>query len=222
MKTEIEKHVLSGTASVKQSIKLMDDAGEGLLIILDESHRIKGLITDGDVRKGILKGVSLESPVEDILNTNPFVCKDDIPRPEIKKRLTELQRHCMPIVDDNNILVDVMFVKECETPKPEKKSNKVILMAGGKGSRLDPFTKILPKALIPLNDKPIIEMIMNNFQECGFQKFMISINHKADMIKNYFNHSTNNHDFEFVEETKRLGTVGALSLMRDKLTETFF
>jgi NDP-sugar pyrophosphorylase family protein len=134
----------------------------------------------------------------------------------------------VPVIDGRGAIVDVLlwvdFLGERRTPAPRSavsKDNPVVIMAGGKGTRLDPFTKVLPKPLIPVGDKPIIETIMDRFYENGFSRFILVINYKKEMIKAYFGERTLPYRVTFVEEQEFYGTAGGLSLLRDALTQTF-
>jgi NDP-sugar pyrophosphorylase family protein len=132
-------------------------------------------------------------------------------------------RH-IPVIDEKNKIIDIFlwkdFLKNGEVIFPLK-STSVIIIAGGKGTRLDPFTKILPKPLIPIDEKPVIEVIMDNFKKYGFNKFIIALNYKAEMIKMYFAENPNNYQIEYIQEKDFLGTIGALSLIKEKLDGTF-
>jgi dTDP-glucose pyrophosphorylase len=222
--TEQYKQVLVGlNTSIKDALKQMNKTALQILIVVDDQNKLLGVLTDGDIRRALIKGMDFNQPINSIMTSNPIV----MPYPADKKKALELMkrfdiRH-VPVVDKDNKVINLFlwkdFLENGEIVFPEK-SNKVIIMAGGKGIRLDPFTKILPKPLIPINDKPVIEVIMDNFQKYGFTKFIITLNYKAEMIKMYFAENPNNYQIEYIQEKDFLGTVGALSLLKNQLKVT--
>jgi len=175
---------------IKKAIELLDLGGEGILLFTDENNYLKGLITDGDVRRAIITGISLEEPVQTIMNDKPKISFISENTEDVKLKLRSLMWRHMPVVDAEFKLVDLIRLNHFDTRTFEKKSNPIVIMAGGKGTRLDPFTKILPKALVPLGDEPILEIILNKFKKYGFDNFHISVNHKAEIIKRYFDHNS--------------------------------
>ncbi len=139
--------------------------------------------------------------------------------------LVDRKIEAIPIVDDQLCIKDIVFWNDKFDEKLnhfDRLDNSVIIMAGGKGTRLDPYTKILPKPLIPIGDVPIVERIMNRFNDYGCKNFVMSVNYKKDMIKAYFKDICKNYDVEYIEEDKPLGTAGSLTLLRGKLDDTFF
>lgn len=224
--SNLDKFIIKNDVTIRDAIKAISESGRGIALFVDEKSKLRGIVNDSDVRGGILKGVDLDSSVEEILNKNPDVAKSSWSKEEIKERLKNIRRRCMPVVDESNVLVNLAFLEEFETHPVVKKSNPIVIMAGGTGTRLDPFTKIIPKPLIPLGDKPLIGILMDKFSKGGFDNFIISLNYKADMIKTYFNYVENNYNISYVNEAElvkenKLGTIGSLGLMKDLLKETF-
>lgn len=210
--------------SIKEAIKPMNDSALQVLIVVDEKERILGLITDGDLRRAILNNISFNEPVKNIMNTNPITLSPPFSKENAIKLMTERHLKQIPIINNQKqvtglILLTDLIGEECISYPA--KSNQVFIMAGGKGTRLDPFTKILPKPLIPIGDKPIIEVIMSNFKSFGFNNFIISLNYKAEIIKLYFNENPDSYNISYTHEKEFLGTAGALRLAKSKLTETF-
>lgn len=205
--------------TIKEAMKQMDLGGRGTLIFLNKDSTIKGLITDGDIRKAILNGMNIDEKVESIINTSPFSAKQDEPKIKLISKLKAIRRNSIPLVDENGKLKDIFFLNEYYHKNPENKEFPVVILAGGKGTRLDPFTKILPKPLIPINNEPMIENIINRFNKFGFENFLISVNYKKEFIKMYFNYNEFDYKISFIEEDKKLGTVGPLSLVKDKVKD---
>jgi dTDP-glucose pyrophosphorylase/predicted transcriptional regulator len=218
------KILIKSDKSLKFALKQIDQTELQVLIVIDNEEKILGLITDGDIRRAIIKGINLQTPVKNIMTKNPIIMtKKDNKNNALNLMKQHDIRH-IPIVDDNNKIVEIYlwkdFLKNGEVIF-SKKINPVIIMAGGKGTRLDPFTKILPKPLIPIDEKPVIEIIMDNFKKYGFNKFIISLNYKGEMIKMYFADNPNTYQVEYIQEKDFLGTIGALSLLKDKLKDAF-
>lgn len=209
---------------LKEAIKQMDKAALQVLMVVDDEDKLLGIVTDGDIRRTIINGIDFKESVSSIMTKNPIAMpylgdKDGALR-LMKKYVI---RH-IPVVDKENRVMGLIlwedFIKNGEVTYSSK-DTPVVIMAGGKGVRLDPFTKILPKPLIPIGEKPIIELIMDNFRKYGFNKFLISLNYRAEMIKMYFSENPNNYQIDYVQERKFLGTVGALRLVKSKLKDTF-
>ncbi len=224
MTMNIETALISEEQPVREAIKQLNENRLQILVVVNEEQVLAGTVTDGDIRRAILRDLSLEHPVREIMNKNPvFVRTGEENRAYnlmLKKRIK-----AVPVVDEGKRVTGLLLLEDFLGPKKEKeakkKSNFVVIMAGGKGCRLDPFTKILPKPLIPIGDRPIIEIIMKNFQRCGFNNFLLTLNYKAEMIKIYFSENPEGFNIYYTEEEKFLGTAGSLSLAKDKLHETF-
>lgn len=212
------KHlILSETATFKEAIQLLDSNGNGFLAITNELGQLVGILTDGDIRRAILDN---KTNLSEIMNTHPMTMKEGQNRKNIILKLKELHRKHMPIVDDNMILKDVVILDEEEF---NLKPNWVVIMAGGLGTRLGELTKDTPKPMLKVGAKPMIEHIIDMFVSHGFTKFILSLNYKAEMIKEYFQDGSNfGIEIKYLEEKKRLGTGGALSLIDIKIDEPFF
>jgi len=209
--------ILSETATFKEAIQLLDSNGNGFLAIINEKSQLVGILTDGDIRRAILNN---KTELCEIMNSNPMTMKYGENRRNIIHRLKELHRKHMPIVDENMILKDVVELQENEF---NLKPNWVVIMAGGLGTRLGELTKDTPKPMLKVGTKPMLEHIIDMFVSHGFTKFMLSVNFKAEVIKEYFKDgSAFGIEVKYLEEKQRLGTGGALSLIDIKLNEPFF
>jgi len=219
-----KKILVKPNLSLKAALKQMDEIGLQVLIVVDEKDRILGIVTDGNIRRAIIKGLDFKTLLQDIMTKNPIVISYQSNKEEALRLMEKYEIRHIPVVDEKNKIIDVFlwidFLKSGEVACSIK-SVPIIIMAGGKGKRLDPFTKILPKPLIPIDEKPAIEVIMDNFKKYGFNKFIITLNYKAEMIKMYFAENPNDYQIEYVQEKDFLGTIGAISLTKEKLGGTF-
>lgn len=211
------KLVLTENTNLTDAITLLDKNGNGVLPVVDASNKLLGLITDGDIRKAILNN---HLDLNHIINKNPYKLNVDSSKSQIVSFLKKIHRRHIPLIDDENNLVKIFTLDEIDF---NLKQNWVVIMAGGLGTRLGELTKDTPKPMLKVGTKPMIEHIIDMFVSHGFTKFMLSVNYKAEVIKEYFK---DGHDFgieiKYIEETKRLGTGGALSLIDTKIKEPFF
>ena len=187
MKINNRKIVLNTT--IIEALKKMDVEKVKSLVVF-ENNQLQGLLTIGDIQRAILKGIELTSPISSILDKNKIYASADETIESVKKKMSRLRAECMPVVNNEGNLVDVYFWKdlygEKERNTTETINIPVIIMAGGKGTRLAPLTNVYPKPLIPVGEKTIVETIMDKFVSYGCHNFYMSVNYKADTIKNYF------------------------------------
>lgn len=209
--------------SIRQAIELLDNTAKKILLVV-ENNKLEAAITDGDIRRWILKNGDLSKSIESIMNTNPkyiTVNNKNLAKQIMEEKLID----AIPVVNDSMEIVDIVFWNDTFDEKMnhfDKMNTTVVIMAGGKGTRLYPYTKILPKPLIPIGDTPIVQRIMDRFLAYGSDKFYLTVNYKKDMIKAYFNDEEKSYNVSYVEEEKPLGTGGSLHLLKNELKETFF
>lgn len=228
----IKKLLVSPATPLKTAMRLLCDshARYRVLFVVDGEEKLIGSVTDGDIRRAILRGIGFDYPISEIMFKSPRYVKfsDGDFEQKAKHYIFEEKLYAIPVLDEigriANILpwFDFFDNHPLESQKVDLLTNPVVIMAGGKGARLDPFTKILPKPLIPFGDKPIIEKIMDNFNQYGFTYFILTLNYKKEIIKMYLKENKSPYNVEWVEEDKYLGTAGSLSLLKGKLRETFF
>ncbi len=202
------------------------DASEHRLLLVTQDGCYKGLVSIGDIQRAIIKGVALDSPIEPILRSNATVASIYDDMESVKEVMRERMIEFMPVIDDDGQIKDIIFWKdifegEMMTNRP-KIDLPVVIMAGGKGTRLKPITNVIPKPLVPVGDKTILEVIMDQFEGIGCHKFYMSVNYKADMMKYYLSQLPHHYDIEFFMEDKPLGTIGSVSLLKGKITTPFF
>ena len=210
---------ISPDITIAEAIRTIEDSRLQIALIV-EGKRLKGTMTDGDVRRGLLAGTPLQAPVTSVMNAHPIVAAMGDDRESVIARMHRGQIRQMPILDATGELRGLEILDELLAP--EMPQNAVVLMAGGLGKRLAPLTEDCPKPMLHIGGRPILETILMNFIDYGFKQFYISLNHKADMIAEYFGDGSNlAAHIEYIREDKRLGTAGALSLLPCKLEVPF-
>lgn len=218
----IQDLFISEDLSIKEALKKLDETAKKILLVVEDKKLI-GVLTDGDVRRWILKSGDLNESVKLIMGKTPkYILEKDLRN--VKKILKKYNIESMPVLNSDMEVVDIIFWNDNfeQKIKSDKMDNPIVIMAGGKGSRLDPYTKVLPKPLIPIGDIPIVERIINNFYDYGCKDYYMTINYKKNMIKAYFNEIDREYSIEYIDEEKPLGTAGSLFLLKDKLNDTFF
>jgi len=212
---------LNINSTIKEALKIIDSGAMRIALVVDSENKLLGTLSDGDIRRGLLKNLSLDDVIEDLYSKNPTIASTNDSNERIIQKAISKQVYQIPIVDENNYLVDI--VNLATLLNVSKKRNRVILMAGGLGTRLRPLTEDMPKPMLKVGNKPILETIIKNFANHGFVNITISLNYKGEMIKDYFGDGSKfGVNIDYVEETMRLGTAGALSLIENKPNEPFF
>lgn len=212
--------LLSPDSKILDALQIIDAGSMQIALVVDADGKLVGTVTDGDVRRGILRKVPLDSSVASIMTTHPTTAHFTEDRESILTKLRARRLRQIPIVDDEGRVVDMESLEDfLET---SKRANWVVLMAGGTGSRLSPLTDDCPKPLLKVGDKPLLETIIQNFLSYGFQRFFISVNYKAEMVKDYFGDGSRwGAEIRYLEEKSRLGTAGCLGLLPERPSEPF-
>ena len=210
---------VSETTLLRDAIRLMDTAGRQILLAVNSDGILRGILTDGDLRRHLLKDGRLDVPLTAAMNRQ-YVSLTVGEKHKAEGIIQQTFCNQIPIIDANGRVVDLMTVKDIAAHKNKFKNHPVVIMAGGRGSRLLPLTKIIPKPLIPVGDKTMCEAVMDLFLKFGFERFMLTLNYKKEMIKAYFAENSK-YQIEFLEEPYFMGTVGSLALLREYLTQTF-
>lgn len=220
MKTEqLMKFLISPENTVVEAMQKIDSNARGILFVVNGNRKLLGVVTDGDIRRWLIKTGNLQEKIEHLMNHTPMViCRKDIGSAQelMRKRVIT----ALPVVNTRGALTDIVFREENpyieQIIHDELKDVPVIIMAGGKGTRLYPYTKILPKPLIPIGDIPIMERIINRFCNYGVHDFYATVNYRKSMIKSYFSDVASEYAISYIEEDKPLGTAGSLRLLKDK------
>ena len=222
---EIKKRTICQGASLLDAMKLMDENRVKTLFVFIGDH-FGGMITIGDIQRAIIKNIDLNAPISEIINPDKIYGYSTEDECVIREKMQRLRAEVMPILDDKGELIDVLLWNDLFQTKTFQSRGHlqlpVVIMAGGKGSRLKPLTNVIPKPLVPIGDKTILEEIMDRFETIGCHKFFMSVNYKSDMMHFYLNQLEHKYDIEFFEEDKPLGTIGSVSLLKGKLNTPFF
>ena len=227
LSTNIDKYVINAQVEVRQAMKKLDESHRKILFVVKDDFLLLGALSDGNIRRWIIGGNSLDEPVEIVCNQKPITFKGDYNLNDIKNTMLEHRIQAIPIVDQNDRIINLLFwdnVFDSEFHF-EIKGNldiPVVIMAGGAGTRLDPFTKILPKPLIPIGERSITEVIIDNFRKYDIDEYYISVHHKAKMIKASFDELNHPYTINYLEEPKPLGTAGALSQLQGTIKDSLF
>lgn len=217
--TILKSFTTTCTITVVEVMKKIDLNEQGILFVINDSFQLIGCITDGDVRRWLIKTGTLDATVDQYMNCHPkFLFENDRTKAMdyMKKNLIK----AVPVVDLNKQIIDIVFADDAYVEnipvKDSLKNTSVIIMAGGRGTRLYPYTKILPKPLIPIKDIPILERIINQFCQYGISQYYLTVNYKKGMIKSYFSDLNPDYHIHYIEEDKPLGTAGSIKLITDK------
>jgi dTDP-glucose pyrophosphorylase len=219
---DIRKFIATKSFSVVNAMEKIDNNSSGLIFIIDKEERLIGSLTDGDIRRWLISTGNLNAKVDQVMHANVrFLFENERGKAEELMRRETI--HVLPIVDRQLRIVDIVTDKRNSNEiEPRSvdclKDIPIIVMAGGKGTRLYPYTKILPKPLIPIGDIPILERIFDRFYLFGSRKFYVTVNYKKDMIKAYFNDLKPSYEIEFIDEDKPLGTAGSIRLINERFS----
>lgn len=217
----IENIKLKPSATIKEALILIDKGSMQIALIVDENSKLLGTLTDGDIRRGLIKGLGLNSSIETIIFKSPTVVNLSNTKEEILQLALIKKLHQIPVVDDNGKVIGIQQIDELL--KPKIKTNKVVLMVGGLGTRLRPLTENTPKPMLKVGNKPILQTIVEKFAQYGYTNIIMCVNYKSDIIQNYFGDGKQfGVDIEYIFEEQRMGTAGALSLLSKKPNEPFF
>lgn len=215
--------------SIKESMQKLNETSEKILFVVDDKEKLLGTVSDGDIRRGLIHGVNFADSVETVFHRNYIALPSGLPdfKQQARQLMISKKIEQIPVLDINNKIVDVALWTDIFEEKSEEKrenlfSNQVVVMAGGRGTRLEPFTEILPKPLIPIGSKSVIEIIMDKFLRCGFHRFIYTLNYKKEYIKLFLKERAFSCDIDWIEEDDFLGTIGGLTLLKEKIEDTFF
>lgn len=212
-----KKVLVAPGLSIRDTVRVIEAGNQQIALVVGEGGHLLGTVTDGDVRRGILQGAPLDGPVAAIMNDNPVTAAVGDNPVDILYLMKRLRISQVPLVDEAGVLQGLETLSALLAPRGRE--NTVVLMAGGLGSRLGSLTRDVPKPLLQVGDRPILETILTSFAEAGFQRFYISVNYKAEMVCEHFGDGSRwGVEIDYLHEPSRLGTVGALSLLPEKPT----
>lgn len=219
----IDDFIVSEDTPIVEIMKRIDANAKGIVYVCDTDWVLLGAVTDGDIRRSIISNGRLDETASSVMKTNPIVLQGS-ERNSAEQVMNEKVIRSVPIVDENKRIVDIKFIDDYNAVQKtiEKINIPVVIMAGGKGMRLQPYTNILPKPLMPIGEKTITEHIMERFEDAGCSKFSMIVNYKKHFIKAYFRDNEIKRDIEFIDEEEFLGTAGGLRLLIGKYRDSFF
>lgn len=223
---KIKNQKVTSEISLLSALKIMDSIGKKMLFVYNH-NKFDSILTIGDIQRAIIKNVPMDSLVSTILDRKDKIYASVYQsRETIKSMMIKERIDCMPILDEEGNIVDVCFWEDLFSQTTEEVREPIVLpvviMAGGKGTRLKPITNIIPKPLIPVGNKTILEEIMDQFEGIGCKEFYMSVNYKSDMMRFYLEQLDHKYQIEFFEEPKPLGTIGSVSLLKGKISSPFF
>lgn len=210
--TSLEDVMIRPPSSVRQALETINASRNKVVLVIDEERRLLGTVTDGDIRRGILAGVGLPDPVTRVMNKMPIVARSDQGDMAILALMKRMQVVHIPVLDDAGRVV--RLVTEAGLVSSIRDETWIVLMAGGLGTRLRPLTNTTPKPLLPVGGRPLLEIIIENFQRQGYERFILSVNYMAEQLIQHFGDGSRlKVDIEYLMESERLGTAGALRLL---------
>ncbi len=222
----IENHTINANQALKSAMEKLEKNGRRVLFVVDNNGLFLGVLSSGDVRRWILKTGGLKGKVIDVCNKNPLTVKEDYNLNDVKSLLLKNYILAVPVVSSEKRIIKILFwedvFKENYKHYKEILDVSVVIMAGGKGTRLSEFTKFFPKPLIPIGGKTMIELIMDEYAKFGINDFIISLGYKSKMIKAYLEDYNRDISLEYIEEEKPLGTSGSLKLINKIFKKPFF
>ena len=221
---EFKNLLISQKATIRDALKKLSESARGCLLVVHKKNKLLGTLTDGDLRRVILKGKSLKDKITGVYQKKPITLKNkNYSTAEIENIFLKKRINLIPIIDNLGRVMDVLIPGK----KLKKRSNIqkfekiVVVMAGGKGTRLEPFTNVLPKPLVPINNKPVIEHVIEKFLKNNISNFFITLNYKSKILKAFFQEMKKDFKLTFIDEPRPLGTAGALSLLANKIKKPF-
>ncbi|MCG3683491.1 nucleotidyltransferase family protein [Aliarcobacter butzleri] len=218
---KIDNIKLDINSTIHEALQIINKGAMQIALVIDDDNKLVGTISDGDIRRALLKRISLDSSIQSIIFRTPTIAKISDTKEEILKLALSKKLHQIPIVDEKGKILGIQEIEELI--KPKDKTNKVILMVGGLGTRLRPLTENTPKPMLKVGNKPILQTIVEKFAEYGYTDIVMCVNYKSHMIQDYFGDGKEfGVNIEYVLENQRMGTAGALSLLKDKPNEPFF
>ncbi len=220
-KRDFRKVLVRPTTSIQETIRVMDGGKMGIVLVVDAEGRLLGTVTDGDIRRAILRGLRLEDPVKQVMHDNPITTKQGSPREDSLLLMRQREIQHIPTLDEFGRVVGLELLSEL-IGRPREKENWVVILAGGPGTRLRPLTEDTPKPLLKVGDRTLLEVLIGQVTNYGFRNFLIAVNYRAEMIQSHLGNGDRlGVNIRYLHEQVPLGTVGAVRLAQAELTRPF-
>jgi len=222
----MKKHIVFIDQNIRTAIKAIKRSGHKCVVVVNHQNKMLGTISDGDIRRIILKNISLKEKLNNYFNKNAlYLIKGKYTESEAKSLFLKEDYAIIPVVNKDKIIQDILHWSKLFGKKKNRYPNlnvPVVIMAGGKGTRMEPFTKILPKPLIPIKEKPVIQHIIDSFLNYGIKNFVLTISFKAELLKAYYRELKPKYKLKFINEKIPLGTAGCLRQLNKNNHKYFF
>ena len=220
MRFSIDQYCIGVNSTIKEAMKVIDKNLTGGALVVNENNELIGTITDGDIRRAMIKDFSINDGIENTYSKNYKFVSEQHSKKKAKEYMLKNKIRQVPVIDKDKKLIDLYFLDDILSY--DVKDNYVFILAGGLGTRLRPLTETVPKPMLTVGDKPILELLIEQFKEYGFRNFIISINYKGEIIEEYFENGEKfDVNIEYIRETKKLGTAGSIALAKEKLIKPF-
>ena len=219
--TDLTHVLMREGATLRQVLEAMTRSGKQIVLVIDVDRRLVGVVTDGDIRRAMLRGATLDAKVEEVVNRKPLTFPAGLPPAEALAVMRDRSVRHLPVLDADHRVLGLLRLEDLLATPPL--TARAVIMAGGEGRRLKPLTEATPKPLIAVGGKPLIEIMIERLRQSGITSVLIAVHHKADMIRDRVGDGSRlGVAIEYVEEPEPLGTMGALPLMRERLDGPFF
>jgi dTDP-glucose pyrophosphorylase len=213
----IDEILMGANATIRDAMESINRSAAKIVIVVDQDRRLLGTVTDGDIRRGILRNIGFEGPLSTVMNPTPIAITEGESEAAALTLMRQHRIHHLPVLDDSGCVV--RLVTDTDIWRPGREAATIVIMAGGLGSRLKPLTDTVPKPLLPIRGRPLLEIIIENFVRQGFERFFLAVNYKAEMIQSHFGDGGRfGVSIEYLSESERLGTAGALRLLPKQLS----
>jgi len=216
MVKNIEAFFVSPETKISEALACLDKTGVGIVLVVDESRHLLGTLVDGDIRRGLLRNIGLEELVSRVMNKNPVVSNVQVSKQEITNLMKKRGIRHIPLLNDRGEVIEIFRMDDFFRDAVHDET-RVVIMAGGLGTRLRPLTKTKPKGLLPVGNNPLLESIVQDLARHGLRRIVLAVNYKAESIKRYFKDGKKwNVSIDYIQEEKRLGTAGPLKLLENR------
>jgi dTDP-glucose pyrophosphorylase len=219
--TRFEQILVKPGATVREAITSIDAGAIEIALVVDERRRLIGTVTDGDVRRALLAGTTLDDPIDAIVHTDPLTAPEGSDPASLLQLMTAEGIEQVPLMRDTEV-VDIAFMRDLLTGAGREGGHPVVLMAGGRGSRLHPLTESTPKPMLPVGDRPLLERLITQVHDAGFSRVLIAVNYQADVIEKHLGDGSEfGVEIGYLRENEPLGSAGALKLAGAELDRPF-